>query len=225
MGIFKRIRDLTTASIHEMIDKAEDPVKMLNQYLREMEDDIAAAEISVARQIAIEKKFKHQWEEAEEMVDKRQEQALKALEANNESLARRALQDKKHHVGKAEEYKLQFSNAKVNADQLRSQLSGMKMQFEKLKNQKDILIARAQSAKAQRKLNEAMTTIGKDNGLKGFERMSDKVLQLEAEAEASKEFHQSNISLDDELDSLVNDELEHDLAVLRAQLEERKMQD
>jgi phage shock protein A len=92
MSIFKRIRDISAAAINDMIDKAEDPVKMLNQYLRDMEDDISDAEISVAKQIAIEKKFKHQYEEAQEMVDKRGEQAVKAMESENEDLARRALQ-------------------------------------------------------------------------------------------------------------------------------------
>lgn len=97
MGIFKRLRDLTMASINDLLDKAEDPVKMLNQFLRDMGEDIKEAEMAVAKQIAVEKRFKQQYEEAEEMVTKREEQALKALEAGNEDLARRVLQDKKEH--------------------------------------------------------------------------------------------------------------------------------
>ena len=58
MGIFKRLRDMTMASINDLLDKAEDPVKMLNQFLRDMEEDIMEAESAVAKQIAIEKKFK-----------------------------------------------------------------------------------------------------------------------------------------------------------------------
>ena len=70
---------------------------MLNQFIRDMEEDIRDAESAVAKQIAIEKKFKQQYEEAEEMVNKREEQAMQALEQENEDLARRALEDKKEH--------------------------------------------------------------------------------------------------------------------------------
>jgi phage shock protein A len=222
MSIFKRIRDISAASINDLIDRAEDPVKMLNQYLRDMEDDIADAEISVAKQIAIEKKFKHQLEESQEMVDKRGEQAMKAMESGNEDLARRALQDKKQHQEKVEDFTTQHGNAKSNADHLRKQLQEMKDEFEKMKNKKDTLVARAESAKAQKNINQAMSGFGKDNGAKGFDRMSEKVLQMEAEAEASADLKNSNRSLDNELDALGKDDVEDEMAALRAQMEAKK---
>ncbi|MCF6092555.1 PspA/IM30 family protein [Microaerobacter geothermalis] len=222
MGIFKRLRDLTTATINDLLDKAEDPVKMLNQFLRDMEQDIADAEVSVAKQIAIEKKFKQQYEEAMEMVQKRQEQAVKALEAGNEDLARRALADKKEHQERADEFKLQYDNAKSNADQLRKQLQEMKDEFVKMKNKKDTLIARAEAAKAQKQINQAMSGIGTENAAKGFERMNEKVLQMEAEAEASKDLRKANRSLDDELESLGKNDVDAELAALKAQLANKK---
>jgi phage shock protein A len=225
MSIFKRLRDISLAAVNDVIDRAEDPVKMLNQYLRDMEDDIADAEISVAKQIAIEKKFKHQYEESQEMVEKRAEQAIKALDAGNEDLARRALQDKKEHKAKADELLTTHENAKANADQLRKQLSEMKDEFDKMKNKKDLLIARAESAKAQKSINQAMSGFGKDTGAKGFDRMNDKVMQMEAEAEASNDLRNSNRSLDDELDSLGKDDVEDELAQLKAQREAKKKQE
>src|SRR5690606_9262892 len=114
MGIFKRLRDLTMASINDLLDKAEDPVKMLNQFLRDMEQDILEAEAAVAKQIAIEKKFKQQTEEAQDLVSRREEQALKALEQGNEDLARRALQDKKEQQARLDEFKSQHAIAKTN---------------------------------------------------------------------------------------------------------------
>lgn len=224
MGIFKRLRDMTMASINDLLDKAEDPVKMLNQFLRDMEEDILEAEAAVAKQIAIEKKFKLQFEESEEMVTKRTEQAMKALESGNEDLARRALEDKKEHQGRYDELKRQYDLAKTNADQLRSQLTEMKDEFNKMKNKKDLLIARAETAKAQKQINQAMSGFGTDNAAKGFDRMSEKVLQMEAEAQASGEIRAKNRSLDDELDKLGGSSsgIDDELAAMRAKLAEKK---
>ncbi|WP_019534499.1 PspA/IM30 family protein [Paenibacillus ginsengihumi] len=225
MGIFKRLRDLTMASINDLLDKAEDPVKMLNQFLRDMEEDIREAEVAVAKQIAIEKKFKQQYEEALEMVEKREEQALKALEAGNEDLARRALQDKKEHQQRHDEMKQQYEVAKQNADRLRAQLAEMKDEFGQMKNKRDVLVARAEAAKAQKQINQAMSGFGKNSAAKGFDRMSEKVLQLEAEAEASGELRSKDRSLDDELAALdKNDGIDDELAALKAKLAARKSQ-
>ncbi|RAU97638.1 PspA/IM30 family protein [Paenibacillus sp. YN15] len=225
MGVFKRLRDLTMASINDLLDKAEDPVKMLNQFLRDMEEDIQEAESGVAKQIAIEMKFKQQVDEAEDMVQKRTEQAMKALEQGNEDLARRALEDKKEHQTRFDELKIQYTTAKTNADQLRSQLAEMKDEYNKLKNKKDLLIARAEAAKAQKQINQAMSGFGSDNAAKGFDRMSEKVLQMEAEAKASSELRGSNKSLDDELDSLGSSSgVEDELAAMKAQLAAKKEQ-
>lgn len=225
MGIFKRLRDMTMATINDLLDKAEDPVKLLNQFLRDMEEDIQEAESAVAKQIAIELKFKQQAEEAQEMVQKRTEQAMKALEQGNDDLARRALEDKKEHQARYDEMKRQYDVAKANADQLRGQLSEMKDEYGKMKNKKDLLIARAEAAKAQKQINQAMSGFGTDNAAKGFDRMTEKVLQMEAEAKASGELRSSKKSLDDELDALgKNDGVEDELAALKAQLAAKKQQ-
>jgi phage shock protein A len=101
----------------------------------------------------------------------------------------------------------------------------MKDEFNKMKNKKDLLVARAESAKAQKTINQAMSGFGTDNAAKGFDRMSEKVLQMEAEAQASGELRSSNRSLDDELDklgggSVVDDEL----AALKASIAAKKQQ-
>ncbi|OGX61164.1 MAG: phage shock protein A [Paenibacillus sp. RIFOXYA1_FULL_44_5] len=223
MGIFKRMRDMTMATVNDLLDKAEDPVKMLNQFLRDMEEDIQEAEVAVAKQIAIEKKFKQQVEEAEEMVQKREQQAMKALEQGNEELARKALKDKKEHQIRYDEMNQQHETAKLNADKLRAQLQEMKDEYGKMKNKKEMLVARAETAKAQKQINQAMSGFGGDNAAKGFDRMSEKVLQMEAEAEASSELRSSSKSLDDEMKQLdAHDDIDDELAMLKAKMAEKK---
>lgn len=222
MGIFKRLRDMTMASINDLLDKAEDPVKMLNQFLRDMEEDIVEAEAAVAKQIAIEKKFQQQYQEAEEMVQKREEQAMKALEQGNEDLARRALEDKKEHQARFDEMKRQYDLAKTSADKLRAQLTEMKDEFNKMKSKREVLVARAEAAKAQKQINQAISGFGVDNAAKGFSRMEEKVLQLEAEAQASGELSGKR-SLDDELEQLdKSGGVEDELAALKAKLAQKK---
>lgn len=223
MGLFKRVGDNIRANLNAMLDKAEDPVKMLEQYLRDMEDDIAEAEASVAKQIVVVKRFESSYKNAQEMVEKRTSQAMQALEQNREDLARKALEDKKIHTSKAADYKVQFEQAREVADSLKKQLQDMKDEFEKMNVKKTALVARAEAAKAQKGINKTMSGFGKDTARRGFERMEEKVLEREAEAAASLELS-SNNSLDQELAELNNgaSEIEEELARLKANLPEKK---
>ncbi len=220
MALFKRIRDITAASVNDLLDKAEDPVKMINQFLRDMEEDIAEAEVSVAKQIAVEKRFKEQRDEAASLVKKRAEQAEKALEMNNEDLARRALQDKREQQERFETYSAEYDKAKGLATDLRGKLEQMKDELLKMKGRREMLVARADAAKVQKQINHTLGGFGSDGAAKGFARMEEKVNQMEAEAEASNELRTPSRSLDEEfkqLDSGVEDEL----AALKEKLAKR----
>jgi phage shock protein A len=224
MGLFKRIGDNIRANISSILDKAEDPVKMLEQYLRDMEDDIADAEVAVTKQIAVVKRLQKQYEESQLMAEKRESQALQALEQQREDLARRALEDKKVHQAKADDYKEQFERARENADKLKLQLQEMKDEYEQMKAKKATLVARAEAAKAQKEINKVMNGFGKDTARKGFERMEDKVTQAEAEAAAGMELNSTGPDLDDELAALdkKDDDIEAELARLKEKLKESK---
>ena len=220
MALFKRIRDITAASINDLLDKAEDPVKMINQFLRDMEEDIAEAEVAVAKQIAIEKRFKEQRDEAASLVQKRADQAQKALEMENEDLARRALQDKREQQDRFTTFSAEYDKAKGLADDLRVKLEQMKDELLKMKGRREMLVARADAAKVQKQINHAMGGFGSESAARGFARMEEKVNQMEAEAEASNELRSPSRSIDEEfkdLDSGVEDEL----AALKAKLAQK----
>jgi phage shock protein A len=219
MGLFKRLRDLTMASIYDVLDKAEDPEKMLNQYLRDMEEDLQEVLSAVARQVAAEKKLKQQYDEAAATVQQHEELALKALEQGKEDLARRILQEKKEKAALMEQLKSQHDSAKSSADRLRAQLEEMKEEIQKLKNKKQTLIARAKSAKLQKNVNDVVSGYGTNSAAKGFERMEEKVLQLESEAEVSLGLNAKNVSLEQEIAELVKDDgIEDELAALKSRL-------
>lgn len=215
MSIFKRFRDVTMSNIYALIEKAEDPIKMTEQYLRDMQEDLEEAERAVAQQIAIEKRFKLAYEEQQALVDKRAEQAVIAVQANNIELARRALEEKKAAETKMHEYKTSCEQNKASADNLRTKLGEMHKQYSDMKNKRETLVARFRAAKAQTEINKAMAGFSSDTAKAGLKRMEDKMLQMEAQAEANDEIHGSSKSLDDEFASLTkNKEVEEELATL-----------
>ncbi|MEC0091155.1 phage shock protein A [Paenibacillus macquariensis subsp. defensor] len=222
MSMFKRLRDLTMSNINSIIDKAEDPIKMTDQYIRDMHEDLEDAEKAVAAQIAIEKKFKSLYEEQEALVAKRGQQAATAAQAQNIDLARRALEEKKAAEVKMGEYKTNYDQNKAAADNLRGKLDEMRKQLTEMKNKRETLVARYNAAKAQNEINKAMTGFSTDSAASGLKRMEDKMMQMEAQAEASNELASSEKSLDAEFESLNKDQaVEDELAALMKQFEKK----
>jgi|SRR5699024_3903063 len=211
---FKRMKTVVSSELNSMLDKAEDPVKMLDQFMRDMGEDIRDVEAAVAKQIANEKILKRKLDDSEALVKKRQEQAEQALEADKEDLARRALQNKKEFEEQANTLKESWEYAVKDTEQLKSKLDEMKKEYQQMKLKKDSLKARAESAKTKTKVNHTMSAIGSDASKQGFERMEEKVIQYEAEAETSEDLSRESHTLDDEFDELNND-VEDELAKLK----------
>src|SRR6478609_6558540 len=104
MGVFKRIKDMTKASVNELLDKVEDPVVMLNQYLRDMESEIHQAEVTVAKQMANERRMKQRLDESVRSASDRESKAEAALRAGQEELTRKLLEEKLYFDQKVTEY-------------------------------------------------------------------------------------------------------------------------
>lgn len=184
MAIFKRVRDITVASIHEMLDKVEDPVAMLNQYLRDLESEISNAELALSRQIAIEKKWKALVEELEQRITKRNRQAQLALDHGDENIARQAIEDKQFSETKVQEYRALYENTKDQVAILFGQLKELKDKFYELRNKKFHLVSRANVAKAVKDINQALVTIDTESAAKGFTRIEEKIMMMEADSQA-----------------------------------------
>jgi len=187
MGLFSRLGTLIRSNINELINKSEDPEKMLNQVLVDMKAQLVEAKKQVAVAIADEKRVKKQYEQEANKAAEWERKAMLAVKAGDDALARAALARKHEHGEVAETLKQQWEAQKQSVEQLKGALRGLDNKIEEAKRKRNILVSRQKRAEAQRTINETLSNINSTSAFDTFERMSDRVTQIEAEAEAVAE--------------------------------------
>lgn len=220
MGVFQRISDITKASIHEVLDKVEDPILMLNQYLRDMEEEIAKAEVTVAKQIANERKLKHRLDDVARQSADREAKAVEALKNGQEGSAAKALEEKLYYDERIIEYTEMHHTSKVQVEELSAQLHEMKNEFYQMRNKRNELVSRAQLAKARKQMSQVGYTnqIESGNATRGFHRMEEKIMELEVEAELVRKPHTSSRAYTTALDAEKKSKIDEQLAALKEKL-------
>ena len=188
MGILDRFTSIVKANINELLDKAEDPEKMVDQYLREMTESLAEVREATAGVMAEEKRCKKLLDENREETEKYEELARKALAAGNEADARVFLAKKQELAGRAEGLTVAYEGAKANADKMRQMHDKLVADIEELNARKATIKAKAAVAKTQSKVNE-MTSAGDraEGARSAFDRMEAKADEMLDRANAVAE--------------------------------------
>lgn len=187
MGIFARLATLIKSNLNDLISRSEDPEKMLNQVVLDMQQQLIEAKKQVAVSIADEKKLAKQAEQEAANAAEWERRAMLAIKAGDDALAKEALARKKEHDGLAATYKEQWQKQKQAVEQLKSALRMLNNKIDEAKRKKNLLIARKQRAEAQRAIQETMSGMNNVSAFETFDRMAAKIDQIEAEAEASSE--------------------------------------
>jgi len=225
MGIFERIRTVLAANINALISKAEDPQKMLEQLVLDMQKQFTEARQQVAVAMADEQRLKKQYENELRIASEWEAKARKALAAGDEALTRDILLRKAEHDKMAAEYKAQWEQQAAAVEQLRGALQQLNTKIEEAKRKKNLLIARAKRAEAQKTIHETMSGLSDSSAFDSFARMEGKVEELEAQAVVAQQFS-SELTQGDDLSRRVaqleastgNDEVEAQLAALKAKM-------
>ena len=198
MGILERIRTVLKANINALISKAEDPEKMLNQLVMDMGEQLVEAKRQVAMSIADEKKLERQMLENRAQAGDWEKKAMLAVKAGKDDLAKEALLRKNEYDGYATQFQKEYEGQHSSVEQLKDALRQLQAKIDEASRKKNLLVARAKRAEAQKQIQATMGSLSNTSSFDTFERMSEKVEQIEAEAEAAGELNE--VSADQKLE-------------------------
>ncbi|MGL4501515.1 MAG: PspA/IM30 family protein [Planktothrix sp.] len=193
MGLFDRISRLVRANLNDLVNKAEDPEKILEQAIIDMQEDLVQLRQAVAQAIATQKRSEQQYNQAQSQANQWESRAKLALQKGEEGLAREALQRKKGYTETANTIKLTLDQQLVQVDALKRNLIQLESKISEAKTKKNMLKARAQAAKANEQLQGLLGGINPSGATAAFERMEEKVLTLEARSQAAAELGGSDL--------------------------------
>jgi len=217
MGFFDRLSRLVRANANAVLTKAEDPAKILDQSVADMQADLVKLRQAVATAIASQKRIQNQAEQAEAQAATWYERAELALKKGEEDLAREALGRRKTCQETATALSTQLQSQAGQVDQLKKSLVQLESKIAEAKTKKDMLKARAQAAQAQEQLQSAVSGLGTNSAMAAFEQMEEKVQALEARSQAAAEL--AGADLESQFAALEGaPEVDAELAALKGKL-------
>ena len=198
MGIVTRFINVIRAYTNSFLDKAEDPEKMLQQMLSDLETQKRQAKQRMTEALALQKRLERDTEKENQEAEKWEQKAILAVQNEKDELAKEALVRKKEHQRRANEFEIQLEKHRSNAEVLKSGYQKMEDKIEEIKRKKGLLMAKQKQAEAQEKIYQTIEGIGDTSGtIETMDRIEEKVETMQSKAEAYQE-----ISMDTEKESL-----------------------
>lgn len=225
MGVITRFKDIMAANFNALLDRCEDPEKMIDQYLRNLEQDFAKVKAETATIMAEEKSAKRKLDECESEIAKMAEYAKKAVAAGNDNEARQFLSKKAELTQKLDVLTKNYEMACDNSAKMRQMHDKLEADISSLKSRRDMLKAKAKVAETQKKMNQMGSGLeSAGNNLAAFDRMEEKVNKMLDEADAMNELNAS--AKEDDIDALTKkydaknqtSAVDDELAALKAEM-------
>jgi phage shock protein A len=211
MGIFSRMADIFKANVNDLLDKAEDPEKMIKLMVLEMQEAVTKSTSALAQAMGNEKRLEMQYNKLKTASDDMQQKAVTALKVGNEDLAKQLLGKKATIDQQVTSYKQMYEQSSATTAQMKDQVDKLKMKLDEARMKEQTLIARHKNAKAQAEFSKQLGGFD-DNSFAKFDKFEEKVLKVEAEAQAFNQLAEGEVNLDEQMkqiekDNQVNDEL------------------
>jgi phage shock protein A len=192
MGIFDRFSSLLRSNINDLISRAEDPEKMLNQILVDMRSQLAKAKQQVATAIADEKRLRDQADTEFKQGQDWQQKAMLAIKEGRDDLARQALMRQTEHENHGHQLEQTWEQHRSETEKLKNSLRDLNDKIEEAKRKKNLLVARQRRAQAQKRIAETMSSLSEKSAFEAFARMEERIetneRQLKASIEIEEEF-------------------------------------
>lgn len=215
MGIFTRVRDIISSNINAMLDKAEDPEKLVKMMIREMEDTLIEIKANCASGMATKKKIKREIETVLELAKNWDNKAQLAIDKGREDLAREALLEKRRHVERAEALEEELEQAKNLVTQCQSDIMQLEDKLGSAREKQRVLVQRHTNANTNKKAQQQIRRYDSSDALERFDNFQQRIDRMEADAELVN--YGRKATLADEFKALETDtELEKELAALKA---------
>ncbi|MDO7908878.1 PspA/IM30 family protein [Paenibacillus sp. JX-17] len=215
MSVFRRIRDITVATLNEHLEQSQDPVRLIDQFLISTRNEIAEAEKLQNQYAQHTRQMKQQVDQATSIKDRREEQALLALKAGEEHLAKLALQEKMLYEEKIEQFTELWSQSRESLRELEQQLQELRNEYQTVYSKRQYYAARMQTLQLQQRMNQRAGSYGTTNVPGMFNRLENTVSDLEAETRSLRDLRR----MDNEYSqSSSGSLLEQEMAKLRQKL-------
>ncbi|XP_020599392.1 probable membrane-associated 30 kDa protein, chloroplastic [Phalaenopsis equestris] len=216
MNLFDRLARVIKSYANAILSTVEDPEKILDQAVLEMNDDLTKMRQATAQVLASQKRMENKYKAAQQASDDWYRRAQLALEKGDENLAREALKRRKSYADNANSMKAQLEQQKSVVDNLVSNTRLLESKIQEARSKKDTLKARAQSAKTATKVSEMLGNVNTSSALSAFEKMEEKVMAMESQAEALNQLTADD--LEGKFALLENSSVDDDLAKLKREL-------
>jgi phage shock protein A len=217
MGLFDRLSRVVRANLNDMVSKAEDPEKVLEQAVIDMQEDLVQLRQAVARAIAEQKRTEQKYQQDLSEANKWEQRAKLALSKGDETLAREALTRKKSYTDTATVLKTQLEQQTGQVGSLRQNLVALESKISEAKTKKNMLQARVRAAKANEEIQKTLGGIDTNSATGAFERMETKVLEIEARSQAVAEL--GGYGIEQQFAQLESgSDVDDELAMLKAQM-------
>ena len=221
MGILTRFKDIMSSNINALLDKAEDPEKMIEQCLRNLNSDLGKVKSETAVVMAEEQRSKRELDECTAEIEKMQQYAVKALEAGNENDARKFLEKKGSLTSKQQGLQQAYEMASTNAANMRAMHDKLVNDISELESRKEMIKGKMAVAKTQERLNKMTSNLNGNSSISAFERMEAKANAAMDKANAMAELNAGpKDSIDDLTAKYANStsDVDDELAALKASL-------